>query len=100
MEWIKEYKEYEPGHRHISHLFGLYPATQISPNTPELFTAARKTIDYRLAHGGGHTGWSRAWIINFFARLEDGEKAYENLVALTLEHLLYQISSILIHRFK
>jgi alpha-L-fucosidase 2 len=50
--------------------------------TPKLAKAARKTIDYRLAHGGGHTGWSRAWIINFFARLEDGEKAYENLVAL------------------
>jgi alpha-L-fucosidase 2 len=44
--------------------------------------AARKTIDYRLANGGGHTGWSRAWIINFFARLKDGEKAYENVLAL------------------
>jgi alpha-L-fucosidase 2 len=82
MEWIKEYKEFEPGHRHISHLFGLHPGTQITRSTPELFTAARKTIDFRLAHGGGHTGWSRAWIINFFARLEDGEKAYENLIAL------------------
>jgi alpha-L-fucosidase 2 len=82
MEWIKEYKEFEPGHRHISHLFGLHPGTQITPETPELFTAARKTLERRLQHGGGHTGWSRAWIINFFARLEDGEKAYENLAAL------------------
>jgi alpha-L-fucosidase 2 len=82
MEWIKEYEEFEPGHRHISHLFGLYPGTQITPETPELFAAARKTLERRLQHGGGHTGWSRAWIINFFARLEDGEKAYENLVAL------------------
>jgi len=83
MEWSEEFKEAEPGHRHISHLFGLHPGKQISMRlTPKLAKAARKTIDYRLAHGGGHTGWSRAWIINFFARLEDGEKAYENLVAL------------------
>lgn len=82
MEWIKEYKEYEPGHRHISHLFGLYPGTQITQKTPELFAAARKTLERRLQHGGGHTGWSRAWIINFFARLQDGDKAYENLIAL------------------
>jgi alpha-L-fucosidase 2 len=83
MEWSEEFKEAEPGHRHISHLFGLHPGKQITiRQTPDLAQAARKTIDYRLAHGGGHTGWSRAWIINFFARLEDGEKAYENLVAL------------------
>ena len=83
MEWSEEFKEAEPGHRHISHLFGLHPGKQITvQQTPELAQAARKTIDYRLSHGGGHTGWSRAWIINFFARLEDGEKAYENLVAL------------------
>jgi alpha-L-fucosidase 2 len=83
MEWSEEFKEAEPGHRHISHLFGLHPGKQITiRQTPELAKAARKTIDYRLAHGEGHTGWSRAWIINFFARLEDGEKAYENLVAL------------------
>lgn len=82
MEWTEEFKEPEPGHRHISHLFGLYPGKEISIQTPELLTAARKTIDYRLAHGGGHTGWSRAWIINYFARLRDGEAAYQNLVAL------------------
>jgi alpha-L-fucosidase 2 len=83
MEWTEEFKEPEPGHRHISHLYGLHPGNEINPiTTPELATAARKTIDYRLSHGGGHTGWSRAWIINFFARLGDGEKAYENLIAL------------------
>lgn len=83
MEWTKEFEEPEPGHRHISHLFALHPGKQILLHeTPELAEAARKTIDYRLAHGGGHTGWSRAWIINFFARLGDGEKAYENLLAL------------------
>lgn len=92
MEWTREFEEPEPGHRHISHLYGLHPGNEISTAlTPELAAAARKTIDYRLLHGGGHTGWSRAWIINFFARLEDGEKAYENMLALlrksTLDNL-------------
>jgi alpha-L-fucosidase 2 len=91
MEWTEEFKEQDPGHRHISHLYGLFPGSQISMKTPELLKAARKTIDYRLAHGGGHTGWSRAWIINYFARLQDGEAAYENLLALlkksTLDNL-------------
>ena len=72
-----------PGHRHISQLFALHPASQITPRgTPELAAAARKTIERRLAHGGGHTGWSRAWIINFWARLEDGDTAHENILAL------------------
>lgn len=82
MEWIHDYEEAEPGHRHISHLLGLHPGTTITPETPELYRAARATINRRLAHGGGHTGWSRAWIINFFARLHDGERAHENLLAL------------------
>jgi alpha-L-fucosidase 2 len=83
MEWTEEFEEEEPGHRHISHLFGLHPGRQITmQKNPEFLEAARKTIDYRLSHGGGHTGWSRAWIINFFARLQDGEAAYENLLAL------------------
>jgi alpha-L-fucosidase 2 len=82
MEWTEEFKERNPGHRHISHLFGLHPGNQINLQTPELLKAARNTIDFRLSHGGGHTGWSRAWIINFFARMLDGEKAYENILAL------------------
>lgn len=93
MEWVDEFEEPMPGHRHISHLYALHPSNQISKvKTPELFDAARKTIDYRLANGGGHTGWSRAWIINFFARLQDAEKAHENIIALqqksTLPNLL------------
>jgi alpha-L-fucosidase 2 len=82
MEWIKDYEEANPGHRHISHLLGLHPGTTITPETPDLYEGARKTIERRLEHGGGHTGWSRAWIVNFFARLQDGERAYENLQAL------------------
>jgi alpha-L-fucosidase 2 len=79
MEWIKDYKEAEPGHRHMSHLFGLHPGTQITLHTPELYEAARKTLERRLANGGGHTGWSRAWIINFYARLLDGNECYKHL---------------------
>ncbi len=82
LEWSEDFEEVEPGHRHMSHLYGLYPAAEITRSTPETFEAARKTIERRLAHGGGHTGWSRAWIINFFARLGDGEAAHENLLAL------------------
>ena len=82
MEWSEDFEEWEPGHRHISHLYGLHPASEITQSTPEYFAAARKTIERRLANGGGHTGWSRAWIINFFARLLDGNTAYKNIVAL------------------
>ncbi len=82
-EWLEDYDEREPGHRHISHLFALHPGNQITPRgTPELAKAARVTLDRRLAAGGGGTGWSRAWIVNFFARLEEGDSAHEHLVAL------------------
>lgn len=78
MEWPEEFGEAEPGHRHISHLFGLHPGYEIDPvDTPELAAAARKTLEYRLSHGGGHTGWSAAWISMFWARLLDGEKSHE-----------------------
>ena len=82
MEWPEDFDEWEPGHRHISHLYGLHPANEITSSTPEYFAAARKTIERRLYNGGGHTGWSRAWIINFFARLLDGNTAYDNIIAL------------------
>ncbi|MDF2937402.1 MAG: glycoside hydrolase family 95 protein [Paenibacillaceae bacterium] len=79
MEWLEDYGEAEPGHRHISQLFGLYPGELMDKRrTPELVEAARRTIDGRLAAGGGHTGWSRAWIINFQARMGDGEEAYRH----------------------
>ncbi|KPM43671.1 Alpha-L-fucosidase 2 [Neonectria ditissima] len=74
-EWgLENYAEHEPGHRHVSHLFGLYPGNTIHPDTtPELCAAARKVLDRRAAHGGGHTGWSRAWLLNLHARLRDAE---------------------------
>ena len=82
MEWINDYDEPEPGHRHMSHLLGLYPLSQFTPETPDLYKAAEATIERRLSFGGGHTGWSRAWIVSLYARLQKGEKAYENLLAL------------------
>ena len=89
MEWLEDYDEQDPGHRHISQLFALSPGNQITPRgTPELAKAARATLERRLANGGGHTGWSRAWIINFWARLENGDKAYENVVALLAKSTL------------
>jgi alpha-L-fucosidase 2 len=92
LEWDQPYPEREPGHRHISPLVGLHPFDLITPATPELFDGARKLLDYRLAHKGGGTGWSRAWTISQFARLRDGEAARENYLALlrrsTLPNLL------------
>ncbi len=80
MEWPKEFGEAEPGHRHVSHLYGLHPSSQITPDaTPELARAAALTLKKRLSAGGGHTGWSRAWITCHYAKLWQSEKAYESL---------------------
>lgn len=80
MEWAEEFPEVEPGHRHISHLFAVHPGAQINLlQTPELAKAASRSMDYRIEHGGGHTGWSSAWLISQYARLQRAEKAKESL---------------------
>lgn len=80
MEWLEEYEEVDPHHRHVSHLYGLHPGNEISLTyTPELAEACRLSLDTR---GDGGTGWSRAWKINFWARLGDGDRAYALLKAL------------------
>jgi alpha-L-fucosidase 2 len=85
-EWPADYTDHEPGHRHISHLWALFPGDQITVRrTPELARACRATLDARLAAGGGSTGWSRSWIINCLARLEDGDAAYESILQLFRE---------------
>ncbi|MGN1214993.1 MAG: glycosyl hydrolase family 95 catalytic domain-containing protein [Candidatus Cryptobacteroides sp.] len=94
-EWIEDYEEQEPGHRHMSHLFGLYPGTTITDKNPELFAAAKRTIERRRKYNedpdtsiGFYTGWSRAWLINFYARLGDAEAACENVNALLAKSTL------------
>jgi len=80
LEWAEDYKETDPHHRHTSHLFGLYPGTQITTiGTPELAEAARKTLE---ARGDDGTGWGLAWKINMWNRLEDGDHAYKLLSVL------------------
>ena len=72
MEWSRDWDDPEDKHRHVSHLFGLHPGRQITRETPELFAAARRSLELR---GDGGTGWSMAWKINFWARLGDGDHA-------------------------
>ncbi|MFD1403261.1 glycoside hydrolase family 95 protein [Robinsoniella peoriensis] len=82
-EWMEDYEEEEPGHRHISHLFGIYPGTMITrEETPDLYKAAYVSLQRRLANGGGHTGWSRAWIAGLWARFGKAEYVYENILEL------------------
>lgn len=98
-EWIEDYEEVEPGHRHVSHLFGLYPGTTINATQPALFEAARRTIERRRHYNeveskGSYTGWSRAWMINFYARLLDGDEAGKNvqlLLAKTTQDNLFNV---------
>ncbi|MBC9798108.1 glycoside hydrolase family 95 protein [Sinomicrobium weinanense] len=79
LEWNKPVEEAEKGHRHMSHLYALHPGSKITQEDGEAFAAAKKTIDYRLEHGGAGTGWSRAWMISFNARLLDRVSAEENI---------------------
>ncbi|HME55588.1 MAG TPA: glycoside hydrolase N-terminal domain-containing protein [Candidatus Lokiarchaeia archaeon] len=82
-EWDQDFKEAEPGHRHMSHLYGWHPGYRILPRRqPDLAKAVRCSIERRLAHGGGGTGWSAAWLVNHWARLEDGEGAYNQVLVL------------------
>ena len=85
-EWLDDYEEVEPGHRHISHLFALYPSDWLTPeDEPELTRAARVSLERRLAHKGGHTGWSRAWTVCCWARLRDGDQAHYHLEKLVAD---------------
>lgn len=80
LEWNQELEECNRGHRHMSHLFGLYPGEQIDPErTPVLWKAAAAALERRMAAKGGHTGWSRAWVACLYARLGQGDKAFEHV---------------------
>jgi alpha-L-fucosidase 2 len=85
-EWAIDFDESTPGQRHMSHMYGLYPGNQITPRgTPKLAEAARVSLERRLANGGAYTGWSRAWAICFWARLGDGDLAWDSL-SMLLQH--------------
>ena len=85
-EWSKDFDESEPGQRHMSHMYPLFPGCEFtSRKRRDLWKAARVSLERRLAAGGAYTGWSRAWAINFWARLLDGDKAWESVVML-LKH--------------
>lgn len=85
-EWSIDFAESTPGQRHMSHMYPLYPGNQITPRkTPKLAQAARVSLERRLANGGAYTGWSRAWAIAFWARLADGDKAWESL-SMLMQH--------------
>src|SRR5690606_35037914 len=74
-EWLQDLDKVNDKHRHISHLYGLYPSAQISQyRNPELFEASRNSLIYR---GDKSTGWSMGWKVNWWARLQDGERAYK-----------------------
>jgi alpha-L-fucosidase 2 len=89
MEWRLPFEEAEPGHRHISHVLGAYPGNQIDlDGDPRMRDAVRRSLEFRLAHGGAKTGWSRAWTIGIFARLGDGAQAYDNLHAILAKSTL------------
>ncbi len=80
-EWDKERVENEPGHRHLSHLYGLYPSQLFEPNGWQ-WKAAERSLDARLQHGGGHTGWSRSWVACLMARLGRSEEAWHHFTEL------------------
>jgi len=84
-EWSVDFEENQPGQRHMSQLYPVYPASEITPRSmPKLAAAARKSLERRLANGGAYTGWSRAWAIGLWARLGDGDQALESLRMLML----------------
>jgi alpha-L-fucosidase 2 len=82
-EWAEDVEEAEPGHRHLSHLWAVFPGDGITlRSAPELATAARRSLERRLSNGGGGTGWSRAWVVALWARLEEGALAHASVVEL------------------
>ena len=83
MEWNEEFEEEQPGHKHLSHLYGLYPSDIFTPESrKEEYNAAVKSFEYRMAHESGYTGWSRAWISNICARIGDKKGFYRQVEGL------------------
>lgn len=80
LEWNKGFSEREPGHRHFSHLYGVFPSNLFTPEKNcKQYNAAKKSLDFRLSHFGGHTGWSRAWCACLYARFGKGSEFYKHM---------------------
>ncbi|HBE03301.1 MAG: hypothetical protein A2096_04115 [Spirochaetes bacterium GWF1_41_5] len=92
-EWIEDYEETDPGHRHISHLFALFPGCMITDKNSDYFQAARKTLERRLASDYNAQGWSLVWIAHFWARLQDGNNAWKTLERIVKEFSLPNLFS-------
>ena len=97
-EWIEDYEEVDPGHRHMSQLFGLYPGTEITPANKVLFEAAAKTIARRQEYAMQgpdkmmiSPGWCKAWMMNFYARMSDGDAAWEKIKEMQRERILLNL---------
>ena len=87
-EWWEDFDEPEPGHRHLSHLFCLYPGNEVTPRSaPALAAATRRSLEHRLANGGGASGWSRAWVVALWARLLEGHLAWTHLREFLKHHV-------------
>ncbi len=79
IEWDREVEEEDTGHRHISHLYGVYPSDGIKDNT-DIFEASKKSLEVRMQNGGAPTGWSNAWVAAVYARYKDADAAYERII--------------------
>ncbi|MBT4483555.1 MAG: glycoside hydrolase family 95 protein, partial [Candidatus Latescibacteria bacterium] len=86
-EWFEDYKEVEPGHRHMTHLYAFHPGDMITKSSdPSITTAMRRTLESRMANNGGYTGWSRSWVVNLWARFREGDLAWENFKQLIAKY--------------
>jgi len=88
LEWQEDHVEQDVGHRHISHMFAVFPGRQITPATPEFASAARKSLERRIKHGGGKSGWSSSWLTCCWARLLEGNPAHRQIMHI-LRHWTY-----------
>jgi len=95
LEWNEEKQEEQPGHKHLSHLYGVYPGDIFfDEKYKKQLDAARKSFDFRMKHGGGYTGWSRAWVACMYARFGEGELFYEHLRHLTSDYVTNSVLDI------
>ncbi|KAF4963121.1 hypothetical protein FSARC_8834 [Fusarium sarcochroum] len=87
MEWVEDFQEDDPGHRHLSPLYGLYPGSEITPKDEEIWQGSKELVDRRNSHGAGNIGWSRAWLTALRARLHQGKELQSDLT-----YLLYNLT--------